>query len=131
MNIYLDIDGVLLANDKQAANHAHEFLEFIVSKYPTYWLTTHCHGDASTAVERLALIFPPETIELCKKILPTDWDIAKTEGIDFSQDFLWFDDDLFPDEKADLLKNKALDKWIEVYLYKDPNHLKLLIEHLR
>jgi len=29
MNIYLDIDGVLLANDKVAANGAKEFLKFV------------------------------------------------------------------------------------------------------
>ena len=38
MNIYLDIDGVLLVNDNNLANHAHEFLEYITSRYPTYWL---------------------------------------------------------------------------------------------
>jgi hypothetical protein len=27
MNIYLDIDGVILANDKNGANYVHEFLE--------------------------------------------------------------------------------------------------------
>lgn len=44
MNIYLDIDGVILANDKQPALHAKEFLKYITDNYPTYWLTTHCKG---------------------------------------------------------------------------------------
>ncbi|OGM16531.1 hypothetical protein A2V56_00600 [Candidatus Woesebacteria bacterium RBG_19FT_COMBO_42_9] len=45
MNIYLDIDGVILANDKQAALYAKEFLKYVTDNYPTYWLTTHCKGD--------------------------------------------------------------------------------------
>ena len=42
MNIYLDIDGVLLANENNAAPYADEFLQHILTKYPdsTYWLTT-------------------------------------------------------------------------------------------
>lgn len=42
MNVYLDIDGVLLANEKSAANYADEFLQAVLAAYPdsTYWLTT-------------------------------------------------------------------------------------------
>ena len=42
MNVYLDIDGVLLANEKSAANYADEFLKAVLAAYPdsTYWLTT-------------------------------------------------------------------------------------------
>ena len=53
-NIYLDVDGVILANENHAANYAHEFLELVTKNYPTYWLTTHCLGDASTVVGRLS-----------------------------------------------------------------------------
>lgn len=34
MNIYLDIDGVLLANENQAALRADEFLRPVLVKYP-------------------------------------------------------------------------------------------------
>lgn len=55
MNIYLDIDGVLLANDWNAANHANEFLRLVLEKYPdtTYWLTTHCQGDPNTPIQHV------------------------------------------------------------------------------
>jgi hypothetical protein len=122
MNIYLDIDGVLLANDIQPANHVHEFLEATI-KHPTYWLTTHCQGDANTAVKRLSMVFEPRTLELVKDIRPTNWKIAKTEAIDFSQPFLWFDDDLFSDELAVLHKHNCIDNWIEVDLSKNPDQL--------
>jgi hypothetical protein len=123
MNVYLDIDGVLLANDLNAANHVHEFLELVTRKYSTYWLTTHCKGDARTAVKRLSLVFPPETLALLTNIKPTDWDLAKTEAVDFSQPFLWFDDDLFSDELIELQRHNCYENWIEVNLSKNPDQL--------
>jgi len=33
-NIYLDIDGVLLANDTNPAKYADEFIKYILTKYP-------------------------------------------------------------------------------------------------
>lgn len=127
-NVYLDIDGVLLANDLNAANYVHQFLEKVTQSYDTYWLTTHCKGDASTAVKRLSLVFPPETMALIKDIKATDWDLAKTEAINFSKPFLWFDDDLFYEERQELLKYDAIDNWIEVDLRKNPNTLKMFID---
>lgn len=125
MNVYLDIDGVLLANDSNPANHAKEFIRTVLEKYPdtTYWLTTHCQGDANTPIQHIGHLFDAETVELLKKIKPTSWDLAKTRAIDFSKPFLWFDDDLFYEEKAVLEENKALDSWIQVDLSKDENQL--------
>ena len=34
MNVYLDIDGVLLANENNAANYADEFLQAVLAAYP-------------------------------------------------------------------------------------------------
>ena len=56
-----------------------------------------------------------------KKIKPTSWQTAKTRAIDFSKPFLWFDDDLFYEEKETLKKHSALDNWIEVDLAKNPD----------
>lgn len=125
MNIYLDIDGVILANDLQPANHAKEFLKFILDKYPnnTYWLTTHCQGDANVPITHIGHLFEEETVKLMKLIKPTAWDTAKTRAIDFSKPFLWFDDDLFHEEKQTLLRHDALDNWIEVDLNRNPNQL--------
>lgn len=125
MNIYLDIDGVLLANDLNPANSAGDFLRYILTNYPdsTYWLTTHCQGDANIPIQHIGHLFEPEVLELMKKIKPTTWDLAKTRAIDFNQPFLWFDDDLFHEEKQTLIKNDALDNWIQVDLSKDPNQL--------
>lgn len=122
---YLDIDGVILANETSPANYAKEFLQTLLDRYPesTYWLTTHCQGDANTPIEHIGHLFDAETIELMKKIKPTKWESAKTEAIDFNEPFLVFEDDMYPDEKEDLLKHGALDNWIMVDLRKDPNQL--------
>jgi len=58
-----------------------------------------------------------------KEIKPTTWETAKTRGINFSEPFLWFDDDLFYEEKQTLLKHNALDNWIKVDLSKYPDQL--------
>lgn len=124
MNVYLDIDGVLLANDLNAANHVHEFLEKVNEKADTvYWLTTHCNGNAQTAYKRLSLVFKPGTLALIKNYRPTAWETAKTRAINFEQPFLWFDDDLFYEERKSLEEKKLLDNWIEVDLAKDENAL--------
>lgn len=128
MNIYLDIDGVILANDKRVANYSHEFIDHLVNKYPVYWLTTHCRGDASYTVNHLRMFFNSETMKLIERILPTNWDILKTDALDFSQPFLWFDDDLFGGEKEILKQHNCLDSWIEIDLKKDENHLAKYLE---
>jgi hypothetical protein len=124
-NIYLDIDGVLLANDVHPANYANEFIRFVLDRFPdtTYWLTTHCNGDASVPIKHVGHLFEPDVRELMKKIKPTTWQTAKTRGIDFSKPFLWFDDDLFYEERQELVKNGTLDSWIKVDLSKDPDQL--------
>ena len=124
MNIYLDIDGVLLANDKCVANYAAEFVEYMVKKYPVYWLTTHCKGDAMFTVRFLERFFDPKTIEIMKMIRPTNWETLKTEAIDFSTPFLWFDDYLFEEEKEILKEKNCFDSWIKIDLGKDEGQLR-------
>jgi hypothetical protein len=72
-------------------------------------------------------LFDAETVELLKQIKPTSWQTAKTRAIDISKPFLWFDDDLFYEEKETLTKNGVLDNWIEVDLSKEPDHLAQFI----
>jgi len=122
-NIYLDIDGVLLANDTNPAKYANEFIKKVVTNYPTYWLTTHCRQKENYTVQLLSRFFPEETMRYIRQIKPTEWDVNKTEAIDFSSPFLWFDDDLFEGEKQELTKHNVLENWIEVDLRRDENQL--------
>ena len=132
LNIYLDIDGVLLINENYAAPNADEFLQLVINKYPdsTFWLTTHCWNGDNRAVQVLSPHLDPKTVELLYKVKPTSWKVNKTEGIDFSRPFLWFDDDLWPEEKETLVRNKALDNYTKVDLRENPDQLKKLLETL-
>jgi hypothetical protein len=125
VNVYLDIDGVLLANDQYAASSSKEVLKYVLTNYPdtTYWLTTHCNGDASAPVRHISHLFDNETVELLKRIKATSWQTAKTRGIDFTKPFLWFDDDLFFEERETLIKHGVLDNLIVVDLAKYPDQL--------
>ncbi len=129
MNIYLDIDGVLLANEENLAKHAEEFLAYVLERFPdtTYWLTTHCQGDAMTPIEHVGHLFDAKTVELMKQIKPTVWHLHKTNAIDFTRPFLWFDDDCFSAERLELLKHGVFDNWIEVDLRRDEDQLQKFI----
>lgn len=129
MNIYLDIDGVLLINEDFAAPHADEFIQRVLEKYPnsTYWLTTHCWQGENRTKAILANKLEKATEELLKLIQPTDWGECKTDAIDWNKPFLWFDDDLYEDERQVLEEHNCLSSWIEVDLVKDPEQL---LKHL-
>ena len=122
-NLYLDIDGVILKKNGTPAENLTTFLEYATKNYECYWLTTHCDGDASVPIQHIGHLFDDETVELMKKIKPTSWQTAKTRAIDFNKPFLWFDDDLFYEEKESLLEKGVLDNWIEVDLAKNPDQL--------
>lgn len=128
-NLYLDIDGTLITKQGGIeANHLYEFLLFATENHDCYWLTSHCKGDASTALEHLKGKVSEKSFELLKKVKPTTFELWKTEGIDFSKDFLWLDDYAFDGEKEELANNCALENWIEINLKDNPNQLLELIK---
>jgi len=128
MNIYLDIDGVLLTKSGNQAKFVKEFLEYIVKNHQVYWLTTHCKGDAVFTIRFMERFFDEKTIELMKNILPTSWETLKTEAIDFSKPFLWFDDNVFNVEKEVLKQHNCLKSQIEINLEEDPDQLKKYLD---
>ena len=128
MNIYLDIDGVLLANEENLSIGAVDFIKYAVEHFDVYWLTTHCmDGTTEHAIEYLNRASPEDLRPWLEKFKPVVWSLKKTEAIDFTKPFLWFDDDLFYEEKETLTKNGVLDNWIEVDLSKEPDHLAQFI----
>jgi len=72
--------------------------------------------------EYLAKRFPESKIYL-DKIQATNWDTWKTEAIDFSQDFRWLDDDVYPEELNELSKHNCQNKLISIDLQRNPNQL--------
>jgi len=132
MNLYLDIDGTLITKHGCIeANHLYDFLSLVTEKYDCYWLTSHCKGDASTALEHLKDKVSEESFELLKKIKPTTFGLWKTEGIDFSKDFMWLDDYAFDGEREMLKKNGASRNLIEINLRDNPDQLLNLINDFR
>lgn len=131
MNIYLDIDGVLITKGGHPANFVDEFLRYTVSNYIVYWLTTHCRTGGNNAISYLQDKLPQETIKLIQIIKPTNWSTLKTEAINFNQDFLWLDDYIMNAEIDVLEKNKSTENYIKVDLIKNPNQLMDILGKLK
>jgi len=92
--LYLDIDGVLLTTKHtQAAPGVDDFVNFIVSHFDCYWLTTHCKGESANAIRYLSNFLNPLTLEqLRDAVQPTNWVTLKTEALDLHSAFFWLDD---------------------------------------
>ena len=96
LNIYLDIFGVLTQNSSPQADVI-GFITYILQNFPqsTYWLTTFCRQGQNLCSAHLRRNFPSELVDQIDAIIqPTDWLRSKTEALDFTQPFVWFDDNL-------------------------------------
>lgn len=130
MNLYLDIDGTLITRDGLPAPYLKEFLESVTARHDCYWLTTHCRGGENRAEEYLRRILPEEYWQYLQYFMPTDWNALKTEAIDFTKDFRWFDDYIFEAEKEVLKKHWCLNKFVQIDLVNNPDQLKDLADIL-
>ncbi|PLX27155.1 hypothetical protein C0583_04615 [Candidatus Parcubacteria bacterium] len=127
MNIYLDIDQVLIKKDSKPADYVSEFLKYITDKHNVYWLTTHCRGNAQVTAQYLQDKLPDEVLPCLDKIKSTNWQTLKTEAIDFSQDFRWLDDYVMQAESNVLAENNAKEKIILINLKSEPDKLKQIM----
>lgn len=122
--IYLDIDGVLLANEEYLAEGAAEFIKFAADNFDVYWLTTHCmDGNPDHAIEYLNRASDEDLRPWLKKFKPTVWSLAKTDAIDMSKSFIWYDDDCFSGEKVALEQARKLDSWFKIDLREHPDQM--------
>ena len=129
MNIYLDIDGVLVDYKSNQMPDLQGFIDIVfeISNGEVYWLTTHSHdGQIERTLQYLSQIVEPEILEKLRSVKPTKWETLKTEGIDLDSDFLWFDDTVF---RAEYLKLEEIGK--EHCLIKVSNNLKEITDLLR
>ena len=70
----------------------------------------------------------PETAALLDKIKMAYWHDTESDAIDFKQDFLWFGNDLWPEDLKALEKHEAVERFILVDFAKDPDILQKLAE---
>lgn len=133
MNIYLDIDEVLLESRVSPAHYVDEFLEVVMNNWPdsVYWLSPHCRGGINRANEILEPVLRAKTFKLTQNIQPTDWGELKTDAIDFKTPFLWFDTDIYNEEREILKHYNALGCFRRINLSRDPLQLLNEIVHLR
>jgi hypothetical protein len=131
-NIYLDIDGVILSVESPIEDLI-EFIIYILDNFPNsaYWLTTHCKDGENYTNYALRGAYPDELVgRIVSTIKPTDWGTLKTDAIDFTKPFIWFDDDLFLAEKAVLERHDALGGHFRMNL-RDPDMAKKALWKLK
>ena len=138
-DLYLDIDGCLilddLVNNGKGALRLGLFLTTIGNLQADglckiHWLTTHCkHGNDTQVLKYLKQRLEPHDFDLIQrmKIQPTTWNELKTEAIDFSMDFLWLDDEFFPEELEVLKRHSAENKFIKIDLQKNKYQLRDIV----
>ncbi len=124
MNFYLDVDRTIITKEHREALELNDFLKYLFNTGEVYWLTTHCrYEDTSSVLSYIMPFLTLENYDLIKNIFPTTWNTLKTEAINFSQPFYWFDDYLLEVEKRILLENRCLEKWIKIDLDKNGNNI--------
>ena len=128
MNIYLDIDGTLIHEDLterlgMPANGLPEFLQAI-AHHNLFWLTTHCReGDPARPITILKRVTDESLHPIIESIQGTVWDTSKTEGIDWSEDFIWFDNEIAAYELEKFADAGDNQQVIEVNIRENHNHL--------
>ena len=132
MNIYLDIDGVLLTRDHSVPEYGEEFIAYLTSHHEVNWLTTHCRGGENRAIDYLSQYYSETILAKLSKVKPTDWKDQKTEAIDFNSEFIWLDDYPFESEKRVLKKHNRIDALMVVDLKREGElkRVKMKIEQL-
>jgi hypothetical protein len=124
VNYYLDVDGTIITKDHQETLELNGFLKYLFNTGRVYWLTTHCrYEDTSSVLSYIKPFLNSENYDLIKNIFPTTWNTLKTEAINFSQPFYWFDDYLLEVEKRILLEKRCFEKWIKIDLTKNNQNI--------
>ena len=133
MKIFLDVDGVLLGTDRERpqrlllADHALDFLAFVLARAEVYWLTPHCHGDSRPVVDHIVRHSKASDRERVMKLAPqvraTDYRGLRTEALPADGRFVWLDDAPEQGELAMLRGRGWLDRWLFVDTREEPEDL--------
>lgn len=130
--MYLDIDGTMIHEDltENYGKPARGLESFLVALrlYDTFWLTTHCKdGDVTQARRIMKGVLSEEYHEDIDRIQGTVWDTMKTEALDWNSDFIWFDNDIFAEERKALEKCGPNQSVLEVDLRTNPRQLEEIV----
>ncbi|WP_173984040.1 hypothetical protein [Magnetospirillum sp. SS-4] len=139
VTLYLDIDGVFLRGvgpsvwngSWEVAPHTVDFLEWALSQHCPVWLTARDRpgtGEGVTEAFASALGGSPILSELVARIPFRQWESAKTNAMDFREDFLWLDDCPRPADLLRLEREGCVDRWIEVNTETQPDALLYVID---
>ena len=127
MKIYLDIDGTMIHEEiEKAGVPAVGLEEFLVAlrPYETYWLTTHCmNGDPQYAQKLMKKKVSEDYYGDIERIMPTAWSLLKTDALDFSSDFIWFDNEVSSQELKELQECNESQSLMQVDLKTNPEQL--------
>ena len=133
MKIFLDVDGVLLGIDRERpqrlllADHALDFLAFVLARAEVWWLTPHCRGDSRTVVDHIVRHSKASDRERVMKLAPqvraTDYRGLRTEALPVDGRFVWLDDAPEQGELAMLRGRGWLDRWLFVDTREEPEDL--------
>jgi hypothetical protein len=127
-DIYLDVDGVLLTKDGKQMPNIREFLEAVFGLVGdnVYWLTTHCKdGSTDRVLQHVKNKVDEDVFDVLKRVKGTKWNTFKTEGIDMSRRFLWFDDNI---DSTDYRKLEEMNR--DYLLVKVENNLDEMVEYI-
>jgi hypothetical protein len=122
LRVYLDIDGTILFDAHECetpegldfqlvCDGLEEFLDFVVANCEPFWLSYRSRlGSVHSLEERLFRHLP----EVARSIPPAHWDQFKHEAVDPHTAFVWFEDDLEPEDAAWLEQQNRLDSFVQV-----------------
>jgi hypothetical protein len=125
MNIYIDVDGVLILPDGTLAPYAEAFLTCLIAipNCHLFWLSAY---DRPNTMNKATVLYPLLSKDLVIKlhnIQQAIWRHHKTDAINMRQRFLWYDDELFEEERSVLRHHGVLSSFRRITLQKDTYQL--------
>ena len=128
ITLYIDIDGTVIftgesqCNEFTVAKNCLEFLQFCTKNFNCKWLSFHTKSGLIDDVYQLFIeatncdILSQEWKDVLDKIEPVRWQTRKTNGINFTEDFFWLDDDVDCVDLIVMARHGILDSVIPVYI---------------
>ena len=133
MNLYIDVDGVLLgrneADEIALIPDIEGILLYSKENFTCFWLTTHGRYGTDDVISYLKPYAKGIDLSLFNHIQAAPWNTLKTEAIDFSKPFIWIDDKPLQVELRILKDRGCLKSWLHVDSFS--NFYDLTVEKIR